>query len=412
MAAVFFPRAWLAGLALLALAAGVALWRSTPVPEPIRIGVLHSLSGSMAVSESPLVDAVRLAVEEVNAGGGLLGRPLELRVVDGRSDWAVFAAQSERLIVQERVSVLFACWTSACRKALKPVVEKHRHLLFYPVQYEGLEQSPHILYTGAAPNQQIIPGAHWAMQRFGKRIYLVGSDYVFPHIAHRIIRDLAQIGGGQVLGERYLPLGSADMADVLAEIQAAKPDLVFNTLNGDSNAAFFAALRQAGLADLPLLSFSVAEGEMRAWGGAALAQHYGVWSYFQSLPNPENRRFVAAFQARFGADRVVTDPMEASYVGVHLWAQAVREAGSAEPARVNSAALLRQSLAGPKGVTAVDAATRHVWRMVRVGRVLPDGQFEQAFASSAPLRPAPWPLYRDREDWEALMADLPGGSAP
>lgn len=412
MAAVFFPRAWLAGLALLALAAGVALWRSTPVPEPIRIGVLHSLSGSMAVSESPLVDAVRLAVEEINAGGGLLGRPLELRVVDGRSDWAVFAAEAERLIVQERVSVLFACWTSACRKALKPVVERHRHLLFYPVQYEGLEQSPHILYTGAAPNQQIIPGAHWAMQRFGKRIYLVGSDYVFPHIAHRIIRDLAQIGGGQVLGERYLPLGNANMADVLAEIQVAKPDLVFNTFNGDSNAAFFAALQQAGLADLPLLSFSVAEGEMRAWGGASLAQHYGVWSYFQSLPNPENRRFVAAFQARFGADRVTTDPMEAAYGGVYLWAQAVREAGSAEPARVNTSALLRQSLAGPKGATVVDAATRHVWRMVRVGRVLPDGQFEQVFASSAPLRPAPWPLYRVREDWEALMADLPVGKAP
>lgn len=413
MAVLFSLRRRLALLALLGLAAGIAWWRTAPVPAPIRIGVLHSLTGSMAVSESPLVDAVRLAVEEINADGGLLGHPLALDVADGRSDWAVFAAEAERLIVQDRVSVLFACWTSACRKALKPVVERHRHLLFYPVQYEGLEQSPHILYTGAAPNQQIIPGAYWAMQRFGKRVYLLGSDYVFPRVVHRMIRDLVHNSGGQVLGEHYLPLGGADMAEVVAGIQAAKPDVVFNTLNGDSNAALFAALRQAGLADLPLLSFSAAEGEMRAWGGGGLAQHYGVWSYFQSLSNPENRRFVAAFQARFGMERVATDPMEAAYVGVHLWAQAAREAGSADPARVNSTVLLRQSLAGPKGVTAVDAATRHVWRMVRVGRVLPDGQFEQVFASSAPLRPAPWPLYRSREDWDALMADaLQAGQGP
>lgn len=402
---------WLVSSAVAFLAAA-AVSRHGQGPAPIRIGVLHSLSGTMAVSEAPLVDAVRLAVEEINAQGGLLDRPLEMVVVDGRSDWNVFAAEAERLIVREKVSALFACWTSACRKAVKPVVERHRHLMFYPVQYEGLEQSPNILYTGSAPNQQIIPGVRWAMQRFGKRIYLVGSDYVFPRIANLIIRDLAAAVGGQVLGERYLPLGGTEAADVVADIQRKKPDVVLNTLNGDSNASFFAALAQAGLADSPLVSFSVAEGEMQAWGGAGLTQHYGVWSYFQSLPREENRRFVEAFKARFGAERVTSDPMEAAYVGVSLWAQSVREVGSADPLRVNTAILLRQSLAGPSGVAAVDPATRHLWKMVRVGRVLPDGQFEQVFASSAPLRPAPWPIQRSREAWQALVEGLPMGSRP
>ncbi|TAN46850.1 MAG: ABC transporter substrate-binding protein [Methylococcaceae bacterium] len=382
-------------------------------PPPIRIGVLHSLTGTMAVSEAPLVDAVRLAVDEINAQGGLLERPLEMVMADGRSDWNVFAAEAERLITQEKVSVLFACWTSACRKAVKPVVERHRHLMFYPVQYEGLEQSPNILYTGSAPNQQIIPGTYWAMQQFGKRIYLLGSDYIFPRVANLIIHELAASNGGEILGERYLPLGGTAVADIVADIQAQRPDVVLNTLNGDSNAHFFAALEQAGLADLPLLSFSVAENEMRAWQGTHLKQHYAVWNYFQSLPNEENRRFVSAFQAHFpNTQNTIDDPMEASYAGVRLWAQAVQEAGSVDPLRVNTAVLLRQSLSGPSGVAAVDPATRHLWKRVRVGRVLPDGQFEPVFTSSALLRPTPWPLQRSREAWQALLDTLPAGKLP
>lgn len=395
-----------------------------PSPPPIRIGVLHSLTGTMAVSEAPLVDAVRLAVEEINAQGGVLERPLEMEVADGRSDWNVFAAEAERLITQEKVSALFACWTSACRKAVKPVVERHQHLMFYPVQYEGLEQSPHILYTGAAPNQQIIPGTHWAMQQFGRRVYLLGSDYLFPHVASLIIHELVDAGGGVILGERYLPLGGTAVADIIADIQAKKPDVVFNTLNGDSNAAFFAGLEQAGLSELPLLSFSVAENEMQVWHGTRLHQHYAVWNYFQSLPGEENRRFVAAFQARFqepsavpprgaaSAGRLIDDPMEAAYVGVHLWAQAVQEAGSADPLRVNAPVLLRQSLSGPSGVVAVDPATRHLWKRVRVGRVRPDGQFEPVFTSHALLRPMPWPLQRSREAWQALMDAMPTQKQP
>ncbi|MGZ4954949.1 MAG: urea ABC transporter substrate-binding protein [Methylobacter sp.] len=369
---------------------------------PIKIGVLHSLSGTMAVSEKPLVDAVRLAVEQINGQGGLLGQPVEMIVADSKSDPKVFALEAERLIEKDHVSVLFGCWTSACRKAVKPIVEKHRHLLFYPVQYEGMEQSANILYTGAAPNQQIVPGTRWATNKFGLRVYLVGSDYVFPRTANIIIGDLINASEGKVLGERYLPLGGTKIEAIIEDIVLKKPDVVLNTLNGDSNAVFFSALVKAGLGDLPVVSFSVEENGMRAWNGGQLTRHYGVWSYFQSLPGEENQRFVSAYRIRFGADHVTSDPVEATYVGVNLWAQAVQNVNSIEPGRVNPA-LLRQSIKSPSGIAAVDADSRHLWKMMRVGKVRADGQFEQVFVSGAPLRPTPWPSYRSRDLWQALL---------
>ncbi|MFU8788931.1 MAG: urea ABC transporter substrate-binding protein [Methylobacter sp.] len=371
-------------------------------PRPIKIGVLHSLTGTMAVNEKPLADAVRLAVEEINSQQGLLGQSVEMVVADGESDPAVFAREAERLIVQEQVSALFGCWRSDCRKAVKAVVEKHRHLLFYPVQYEGMEQSPYILYTGSAPNQQVVPGVRWALHEFGARVYLVGSDYIFPRTANIIIADLLNASGGKIVGERYLPVGGSNMEAVIKEIAEKKPDVVLNTLNGDSNAAFFSALLKAGLGNQPLLSFSVEENGMLAWNGGELTRHYAVWSYFQSLPGEENQRFVAAYQTRFGAGRVVSDPVEAAYVGVKLWAQAVQDADSSEPARVN-ATLLRQSIKSPSGIAAVDGGTRHLWKMTRVGKVRPDGQFKQVFASSSALRPNPWPTYRNRDAWQTLL---------
>ncbi len=387
-------------LALLA-----ALWWLMPArqdAEPIRIGVVHSLSGTMAISEKPLVDAVTLAVEQINATGGLLGQPIEIVAADGASDWPIFAREAERLIVEEKVSALFACWTSACRKAVKPVVEKHRHLMFYPVQYEGMESSPNILYTGSAPNQQIVPGAHWALEKFGKRVYLVGSDYVFPRTANLIIKDLLRANGAVKVAERYLPLGSTEVAEVIDEIRRLRPDFVLNTVNGDSNAALFHGLAEAGLANMPMVSFSVAEPEMVAWGGTLLSQHFAVWSYFQSIPSPINTRFVHDWQQRFGADRVTSDPIEAAYNGVRLWAQAVRDAGSTDPGRVNPA-LMRQSLAAPSEIVSVDSETRHLWKMVRIGQVQPNGQFIQVYSSTRPLRPAPWPYYRSRQAWADML---------
>jgi urea transport system substrate-binding protein len=401
-----FPRAFtlVVAIAVAVVLVAFLLFRPQAV-SPIRIGVLHSLSGTMALSEQPLVDAVRLAVEEINAAGGLLGRPVEMVVADGRSDDAVFAAEAERLIVSEQVSALFACWTSACRKAVKPVVEKHRHLMFYPLQYEGLEQSPAIYYTGSAPNQQIIPGTRWALDTLGKRVYLLGSDYLFPRAANLIIRDLAQANGGTVLAERYRPLGEADFSAIIADIHALKPDVLLNTINGDSNTHFFRALRDAGLDTLPVVSFSVAEDGLKAIGVDAFhPNHYAVWSYFQSLPGEANQRFVAAFQKRYGTDRVTSDPVEAAYVGVRLWAQAVRETGTDAPELVNRA-LLQQSTAAPSGIAAVDRGTRHLWKSVRIGKARADGQFDLVWHSGEPMRPAPFPDYRSQREWQQLATE-------
>ncbi len=231
------------------LLAGALLYarQSGHAGPDIKIGVLHSLTGTMAVSEAPMVDALRLAVEEANRSGGVNGRQIEMIVADCRSDAAYCAQQAEKLITQDKVQALFGCWTSDCRKAVKTVVEQHRHLLFYPLQYEGLEQSPDIVYTGTTPNQQIIPMALWALQQHGRRFYLLGSDYIFPRTANLMVKDILIAQGGQLLGERYVRMGASDMAAVAGEIAALRPDFVLSTLNGDSNLHFFRALQTAGI---------------------------------------------------------------------------------------------------------------------------------------------------------------------
>ncbi|WP_295578558.1 urea ABC transporter substrate-binding protein [uncultured Lamprocystis sp.] len=381
--------------------------------EPIRIGAVHALSGVMAESERGLVDAVRLAVDEINRDGGLLGRRVELIVADSQSDWTVAANQVERLILNDGVSALFACWTSACRQAVKPVVEKHHHLLFYPLQYEGLEQSPNIVYMGSAPNQQIIPGARWALDHFGHRIYLVGSDYVFPRTANQLIRDLVIAADGDIVAERYLPLDATAFADIAADIRHQAPDAVLNTLNGAANRHFFAALATAEVNAVPVVSFSMAEPELQSIRTAHVhAAHYAVWGYFQSLPHAANRRFVADFRQRFGPERVISDPVVTSYDAVRLWAAAVRAAGTPDPAQINRS-IGRMSVDGPSGIVAVDAATRHLWRRVYVGKARDDGQFDVTEISEAPVRPVPFPPYRSRDEWLELVqtllaaADLP-----
>lgn len=401
------PLLWrtLALAGLLAAALLVALFWKANGAEPIRIGVLHSLSGPMADSEKPLVDAVRLAVEEINAAGGLLGRPVEMVVADGRSDWGTFATEADRLITGERVSALFGCWTSACRKAVRPVVEQQNHLLFYPIQYEGMEQSPHIVYTGSAPNQQIIPATRWAFEHFGKRLVLVGSDYVFPRIANLIVRDLAAAAGATVQAEHYLPLGARPDTSVIEDIARLKPDVVVNTLNGSSNRDFFRALHQAGLESVPVLSFSVSEVELAEIVAEAFhPAHYAAWSYFQTLPGEANRNFVARFRERFGSARVTSDPIEAAYAGVRIWAQAVEETGSERAEHVNRA-IGRQTLAGPSGILAVDAGTRHLWKPFRVGRVREDGQLMQVAGSDEAIRPTPFPGYRSIADWTIALRE-------
>ena len=400
---VFIPMA-------VALLAGALLYGQYGRDKPgIRIGVLHSLTGTMASSEAPLVDAVRLAVEEANASGGVNGAQIEMIVEDCRSEAAYCAQQAEKLITRDKVQALFGCWTSACRKAVKTVVEKHHHLLFYPLQYEGLEQSPDIIYTGTTPNQQVIPMALWALQHQGRRYYLVGSDYIFPRTANLMVKDILLAQGGRLVGEQYVPLGTNDMADVVKQIASKRPDFVLNTLNGESNLHFFRALKAAGIGaeQVPVFSTSIAEVGLKAMGVDLATGHYAAWNYFQSLDNPENNDFVARFRQRFGKDRVLDDPMVSSYIGVRLWLDAMRSQVSNDLALLKTT-LAQQTLLAPQGIVAVDYDTRHLWKKVYIGRVRADGQFDMVWQSAKPVHPAPFPFYRSREEWLAVQRTLPG----
>lgn len=376
--------------------------------RPIVVGLLHSQTGPMAVSERSMIDAEVLALEELNREGGLLGRPVRWVIANGGSDGPTFARQAESLIREHGVSVIFGCWTSACRKSVLPIVEAHDHLLVYPMAYEGLEQSPNIIYTGAAPNQQITPAVQWCHDTLqARRFFVVGSDYIWPHCVNAIITDQVVALGAEIVGEEYLPFGSTDASDLAARIAAAKPDVILSSVVGDSALPFARAVRAAGLQaeTTPIVTFAVAENELRNQAAADMTGSYAAWCYFQSIDRPENLAFVRGFKARYGGDRTTSDVMVAAYNGVRLWAQAVREAETADvrPARN---AMRHQSLNAPEGIIAVDPETQHTWRPVFIGRVRADGQFDVVWTSRTSVRPVPFPISRSRPEWEAFVADL------
>ena len=379
-----------------------------PTGEPIKVGILHSLTGNMSDSESPVVDAALLAIDELNREGGLLGRPVEAVVADGRSDSTIFAHEAKRLITEEKVCTVFGCWTSASRKTVVPIFEELDHLLVYPVQYEGVEESPNVIYTGAAPNQQIIPAVKWAYAFEGKRrFFLVGSDYVFPRVAHEIIKDQLKELGAEVVGEEFLLLGSSDVAPIVEKIKDAKPDMILNSINGDSNTAFFAKLREAGIAppDVPTMSFSIGEEELGHLDVAAMTGDYAAWNYFQSINSPENQEFVSNFQQKYGPQRVVTDPMEAAYFGVKLWAQAIQSAESTDAPDIRRA-MLNQRMRSPGGDVRIDPATQHTFKTPRIGRLQSNGQFEIVWTAAKPERPIPYSSSRTTEEWRAFLHDI------
>ena len=375
---------------------------------PIKVGILHSLTGTMAISEKSVVEATLLAIEEINERGGVLGRPVEAVVEDGASDGPTFARRADKLITQDKVCTVFGCWTSASRKTVKPLFEKHDHLLFYPVEYEGLEQSPNIVYTGAAPNQQILPAVKWCCSSLNKkRLFLVGSDYVFPRCANAIIRDQAAALGGQVVGEEYLLLGSQDATGVVKKIVAAQPDIILNTINGDTNVSFFRALRAAGITSekIPTISFSIAEEELTTLSAQDVVGEYAAWNYFMSIDRPQNHAFIQRFQAKYGKHRLTTDPMEAAYFGVHLWAQAVQEAGSVDVRAIRQA-IKGQRFDAPEGPVQVDPATQHTFKTVRIGKILEDRRFEVVYTSEKPIAPVPYPPTRSQQAWDDFVVDL------
>ena len=330
-----------------------------------------------------------MAIAEINENGGILGQCIKPIVEDGASDPALFETKARKLVERDTVNTIFGCWTSASRKAVLPVVEQFNTLLWYPVQYEGLECSRNIFYTGSCPNQQVEPAVTWLLKNKGKRFYLLGSNYVFPRTANKIITSQLKQQGGMVVGEEYVSLGIREFTDIITRIKQARPDVVFNTLNGDSNLAFYHQYKASGItaAEIPIMAASVAEAELQNIGETAVG-HYACWSYFQSLNTPHNREFVQKFQARYGADRVTSDPIEAAYSQVYLWKQAVEQAQSFDVERVRVAAY-GQSFEAPGGFVRIEP-NHHVWKACRIGQILPTGQFDIIYTSDNPIKPLPW----------------------
>lgn len=357
----------------------------------IKIGSLHSLSGTMAISEKTVRDSVALAIKQINDDGGVLGKQIVSVEEDGASDPAVFAEKANKLIATDCVAAIFGGWTSSSRKAMLPVVEDANSLLYYPVQYEGLESSPNIFYTGATTNQQIVPALDYLKEQGTKSLYLVGSDYVFPQTANRVIKAWAADNDVEILGEDYTPLGSTDFSTIVNKVRAAKPDAVFNTLNGDSNVAFFREYTNSGMTpeEMPVVSVSMAEEEIGGIGIDNVVGQFTSWNYYQTVDTPENQEFVEAFKAAYGQSRPTSDPMEAAYDAVFLWRNTVEKANSFEVDKVREAAD-GVSFDGPEGTVTIDGESQHIHKPARIGKIRPDGLIETVWESDGPIKPDPF----------------------
>ena len=359
--------------------------------DTVKVGLLNSLSGTMAISEVTVKNSLLLAVDEINASGGVLGKKLQPVSEDGASDWPTFAEKAQKLISVDKVAAVFGGWTSASRKQMLPVFEKNKALLFYPVQYEGLEASPYIFYSGATTNQQIIPGLDYLKSQGKKTLYLVGSDYVFPRTANKEIKAYAAANGMTIVGEDYKPLGNTEFSAIVDKVKAAKPDAVFNTLNGDSNVAFWKQYKSVGLAadTTPVISVSIAEEEAKAIGPQYLAGQLTAWNYYMTTPGAANEKFVKAYQAKYGADKPTSDPMEAAYVSLYLWKAMVTKAGSFDVEKVKAAAE-GITFDAPEGTVTVDGTNHHISKTARIGKIGTDGSITEVWNSGQPIKPDPF----------------------
>ncbi|MBQ1833768.1 MAG: urea ABC transporter substrate-binding protein [Treponema sp.] len=357
----------------------------------VKVGLLHSLTGTMAISETAVRDSELLAIKEINEAGGVLGKKIMPVEADGASDPATFADKARELISDENVATIFGCWTSASRKAVKPVVEELYNLLWYPVQYEGMEASPNIMYMGASPNQQVVPAVDYCAEKFGKRMYLIGSDYVFPRTTNRIIR--AQFGELQAecVGETYVPFGHSDFSAVINEILEEKPDVIINTLNGDSNVYFFKQLKDVGITaeKIPVMSFSISEEEISIIGVENFIGHFVAWNYYETTETTKNQKFVADYKNEYGMDRVTGDPIEAGYIAVYMWASACEKAGSFDVEDVRMAAK-GLSFTAPEGTVTIDGTNQHLYKQVRIGKINKDGLIDEIWATAGAIKPDPY----------------------
>jgi len=409
----------LASAGLLSLSSGAL------AADTIKVGILHSLSGTMAISETVLKDVALMTIDEINAKGGVMGKKLEPVVVDPASNWPLFAEKARQLIAQDKVAVVFGCWTSVSRKSVLPVFKELNSLLFYPVQYEGEELEKNVFYTGAAPNQQAIPAVEYLMSKDGgsaKRFVLLGTDYVYPRTTNKILRAFLKSKGvaDADIMEEYTPFGHSDYQTIIANIKkfasAGKKTAVISTINGDSNVPFYKELGNQGLkaTDVPVVAFSVGEEELRGVDTKPLVGHLAAWNYFMSLKNPTNDEFIKKWTAYAKAknlaghkDKPLTnDPMEATYIGINMWKQAVEKAKSTDTDKV-IAAMAGQSFKAPSGFTVkMDEKNHHLHKPVFVGEVKADGQFRVVWKTPGPVRAQPWSPYIPGND---KKKDVPEG---
>ena len=389
--------------------------------DTIKVGILHSLSGTMAISETALKNTALMTIEEINAAGGVMGKMLEPVIVDPASDWPLFAEKARQLLTQDKVAVVFGCWTSVSRKSVNPVFKELNGLLFYPVQYEGEELEKNVFYTGAAPNQQAIPAVEYLMSKDGgeaKRFVLLGTDYVYPRTTNKILRAFLHSKGvkDEDIMEEYTPFGHSDYQTIIANIKkfaaAGKKTAVVSTINGDSNVPFYKELGNAGLkaTDVPVVAFSVGEEELRGVDAKPLVGHLAAWNYFMSVKNPTNTEFIKKYKAWAvankvpNADTVVTnDPMEATYVGIHMWKQAVEQAKTTDVDAVIKA-MGGQTYKAPSGFTlTMDKTNHHLHKPVLIGEVRADGQFSVVWKTKEPIRAQPWsPFIEGNESKQGL----------
>ena len=400
----FLPRRLTLGAAALSLMAASILGQPALADDAnttglavtateVTVGQLHSATGTMAISETGSIQAERLAIEQINASGGILGRQIKVVQEDGVSDWPTFAEKARKLLVGDKVAAVFGCWTSASRKAVLPVFEKENGLLYYPTFYEGLEQSKNVIYTGQEATQQILASLDWiAKEKGAKTFYLIGSDYIWPRTSMKIARKhIENVLHGTVVGEDYYPLGNTQFGSLINKVKLKKPDVVFAAVVGGSNVAFYKQLKAAGVtaAKQNLLTLSVTEDELLGIGGENMQGFYASMKYFQSLDNPNNKAFVDAFKAKYGKDAVMGDVTQAAYLGPWLWKAAVEKAGSFDIDKVVAASPGIELKTAPEGYVKVHD-NHHLWSKTRIGEAQSDGQFKVIYESDL-IEPNPFP---------------------
>ena len=381
-----------------ALAASTAEVNTTGLAvtdSSVKVGILHSVTGTMAISETGSVQAEKLAIDQINAMGGVLGRKIEFIQEDGASDWPTFAEKSKKLLVNDKVAAVFGCWTSASRKAVLPVFEQYNGMLYYPTFYEGLEESPNVIYTGQEATQQILAGIDWVVKEKGaKSFYLLGSDYIWPRTSNKIARKHIEKLGLKVVGEEYYPLGHTQFNSVINKIKLKKPDVIYAIVVGGSNVAFYKQLKAAGIdmtKEKPLvLTISVTEDEILGIGGENMVGAYASMKYFQSLDNDNNKKFVEAFKAKWGKDIVIGDVTQAAYLGPWLWKAAVEKAGSFDIDKIKAASPGIELATAPEGYVKIHP-NHHLWSKTRIGHAQMDGQYKVVYETKELMEPDPFP---------------------